>query len=150
MTDAQGRRADPNERRATSKPPAATGGKRRPGDPQSLGSALSQLFALKGYANEKGNAQLADCWKEVAGEKVSSRTTVLGVHRGVLQVGVSSAAMMGELASFHRLRLIEELQTRYPDLKLKGIKFRLRGDLQKPADGNRNREGEAPAEPRMS
>ncbi len=137
MTDAKGRRADASKRRTTSKPPAAAGGKRRPGDPTSLGSALSQLFALKGYANEKGNAQLADCWKEVAGEKVASRTTVLGVHRGVLQVGVSSAAMMGELASFHRLRLIDELQTRYPDLKLKGIKFRLRGDLMRPSETNR-------------
>jgi predicted nucleic acid-binding Zn ribbon protein len=125
MSDAQSRRPGSNKRRATSKAPANAGG------PQTLGSALSQLFALKGYANEQGNAQLSDCWKHVAGERIASRTAVLGVHRGVLQVAVSSAAMMGELASFHKQQLIEELQTRYPDLKLKGIKFRLRGDLQK-------------------
>jgi predicted nucleic acid-binding Zn ribbon protein len=124
MSDAKRRRP----RRSTSKPPAAAGG------PQSLGSALSQLFALKGYANEKGNAQLAECWKQIAGDRISERTRVLGVHRGVLQIGVSSAAMMGELASFHKLRLIEQLQTHYPDLKLKGIKFRLRGDLKQPVE----------------
>jgi len=128
MSDAKSRRPSSSKRRATSKPPANAGG------PQTLGSALSQLFALKGYANEQGNAQLSDCWKNVTGERIASRTAVLGVHRGVLQVAVSSAAMMGELASFHKTHLIEELQTRYPDLKLKGIKFRLRGDLQKPIE----------------
>ncbi|MBA3316053.1 MAG: DUF721 domain-containing protein [Planctomycetota bacterium] len=139
MSDAPGGRADRRKpaRGKSPKPPSKAGGKRRPGDPQTLGSALSQLFALKGYANEKGNAQLAESWKRIAGERIAERTTVLGVHRGVLQIGVSSAAMLGELASFHKLRLIEALQTHYPDLKLKGIKFRLRGDLVKSAEVNR-------------
>nr|MBA3350921.1 hypothetical protein [Blastocatellia bacterium] len=55
----------------------------------------------------------------------------------VLQIGVSSAAMLGELASFHQLRLIEGLKTQFPELKLKGIKFRLRGDLATRSEINR-------------
>ncbi len=139
MSDAPGGRADRRTptRGKPSKPPAKAGWQRRPGDPQSLGSALSQLFALKGYANVKGDAQLSDSWKQVAGDRIAERTMVLGMHRGVLQIGVSSAAMLGELASFHKLQLIEGLQKRFPELKLKGIKFRLRGDLAKPAEANR-------------
>ncbi|MGC1274411.1 MAG: DciA family protein [Planctomycetaceae bacterium] len=92
---------------------------------------MSELFALKGYGNTKGDAQLADAWATTAGERIASMTTVMGVNRGVLQVGVSSAAMLGELASFHKGRLVGDLQTKFPALKLKGIKFRLRGDLAK-------------------
>ena len=99
--------------------------------PASLGSALSQLFALKGYAATKGDAQLADAWKAVAGEKIASMTAVQGVNRGVLQIGVSSSAMLNELASFHKLRLVEELQGKFPELKVKDVKFRLRGNLAK-------------------
>lgn len=111
----------------------------------SLGSALSQLFALKGYGNDKSDAQLADAWKAVAGERIADRTAVLGVNRGVLQIGVSSAAMLGELASFHKDRLAGDLKAKYPALKLRDIKFRLRGDLAKAAEKRANpREREKP------
>lgn len=103
----------------------------KPAGPASLGAALSELFALKGYGNTKGDAQLAEAWKAVAGERIASMTAVLGVNRGVLQIGVASSAMLNELASFHRRRLVEKLKAQYPALKLKDIKFRLRGDLAK-------------------
>ncbi|HEX6985788.1 MAG TPA: DUF721 domain-containing protein [Planctomycetaceae bacterium] len=126
------RNGKPLSRRAT---PAARGP--RPaakGDPQSLGAALSELFALKGYANAKGDAQLADAWKELAGQRIAERTAVLGVNRGVLQIGVASAALLGELASFHKPKLVDGLKERFPALKLRDIKFRLRGDLAKPPE----------------
>jgi Dna[CI] antecedent, DciA len=126
-----------------SKRVAGKGG--RPGDPQSIGTALSQLFALKGYASVKGDAQLAAGWKELAGERIAERTAVLGVNRGVLQVGVSSAAMLSELVSFHKPKLVEELRSRFPDFKLRDIKFRLRGDLATRPEASRE---SAPSESR--
>jgi hypothetical protein len=103
-------------------------------DTLALSHAISQLFALKGYANAKGDAQLSAAWKELAGERIATRTAVLGVNRGVLQVGVSSAALLGELASFHKPRLVADLKSKFPALKLRDIKFRLRGDLNQPAE----------------
>lgn len=100
-------------------------------DSLALASAISQLFAIKGYASDRGNAQLVAAWKELAGERIAERTAVLGVNRGVLQIGVSSAAMLGELASFHKGRLVADLKAKHPALKLRDIKFRLRGDLAK-------------------
>lgn len=118
------------------RPPAPAGARPRKvstaKDSLALASAISQLFAIKGYASDRGNAQLVAAWKDLAGERIAERTAVLGVNRGVLQVGVSSAAMLGELASFHKDRLVDGLKTRYPALKLRGVKFRLRGDLAKP------------------
>lgn len=125
------------------KPPAPAGARPKISthkDNLALGFAISQLFALKGYANQKGDAQLAAAWKELAGERVASRTAVLGVNRGVLQVGVSSAALLGELASFHKARLVADLKSKFPALKLRDIKFRLRGDLNQPP-GDANRQG---------
>ena len=132
------RNGKPLSRRAM---PAARGP--RPaakGDPQSLGAALSELFALKGYASTKGDAQLADAWRELAGPRIAERTAVLGVNRGVLQVGVASAAMLNELASFHKAKLVGGLKTKFPEMKLRDIKFRLRGDL---ASGRREPPGPA-------
>jgi hypothetical protein len=127
----------PKQSRTSRPQPTRGGAASRRGDvtsPPTLGAALSELFALKGYANARGDAQLAEIWKELAGERIAQRTVVLGVHRGVLQIGVTSAAMLSELASFHKGRLVEALKANYPDLKLKDIKLRLRGDLATPAE----------------
>lgn len=115
----QGRDSFSKERRQT-RPASA---------PPTLGGALSKLFALKGLGNPHGDAQLARLWGDVAGERIASRTRVLGLNRGVLQVAVASSPMLGELASYHKSRLLEELRTREPRLKLRDIKFRLRGNL---------------------
>lgn len=98
-----------------------------------MGAALSQLFALKGLANARGDAQLTETWKAVAGDRIAERTAVMGVHRGVLQIAVVSSAMMNELAAFHKGRLVSELKENHAELKIKDIKFRLRGDLAKPS-----------------
>lgn len=112
--------------------PATDQGRTRPASvPGTLGAALSQLIALKGLAHERGDAQLEKTWAEVAGERITGRTVVMGMHRGVLQIAVASSAMLNELAAFHKGRLVAELQAREPRLKLRDIKFRLRGDLAK-------------------
>ena len=105
--------------------------------PGTLGAALSEFIALKGLASPRSDARLAQMWAEVAGERIAERTRVMGINRGVLQVAVVSSAMLNELASFHRDRLIEELRAREPRLKLRDIKFRLRGDLAGSGVGGR-------------
>lgn len=98
-----------------------------------MGAALSQLIALKGLANTRGDEQLTETWNTIAGERIAERTAVMGVHRGVLQIAVVSSAMMNELAAFHKGRLVNEFKENHAELKIKDIKFRLRGDLAKPS-----------------
>lgn len=100
--------------------------------PTTLGAALTRLIAMRGLAQERTDAQLKDLWVEVAGPRIAQWTAVMGIQRGVLQIAVVSSAMLGELVSYHKLRLIEELKAREPRLKLRDIKFRLRGDLAPP------------------
>lgn len=98
-------------------------------EPQALGDVLSQLFALRGYGRVRGNRQLHEIWREVAGETIAGRTRVQEVKNGVLQVGVGNAGLLSELAAFHKFSLLERLQAEHPQLKIRDIKFKLRGDL---------------------
>lgn len=100
-------------------------------EPQALGDVLSQLFALRGYGRVRGDRQLHDIWKSVAGEMIAGQTRVSGIKNGILQIGVASSALMSELASFHKFSLLERLQSDHSQLKVRDIKFKLRGDLGK-------------------
>ena len=98
--------------------------------PTHLSQALSELIALRGLARVRGESQLADVWKEVAGPHIAQNTRVIGINRGTLQIAVTNAPLLSELASFHKSSLLQTLQTRHADLKIRDLKFRLRGELQ--------------------
>lgn len=99
------------------------------GGPQPIGKVLSDLFALKGYARVQGNEQLHKHWKAVAGEALAAQTRVVGMKRGVLQVGVSNAPLLSELVAFRRPQLLKQLQEEASELKVRDLKFILRGDI---------------------
>ena len=98
------------------------------GRPQPLGDVLSRLIALRGYGRVRGQRQLADVWREAAGEKIAANTKVMGLKNGVLQIGVSNAALLSELASFHRHSLLDALRSSGRDLVIRDVKFRLRAE----------------------
>ncbi len=96
------------------------------GGPQPIGIAISELFALRGWARSTADDQLAEAWAAVAGEAVAKRTKVGRIQRGVLQISVDNSALLGELAGFLKHDLLAELNERQPELRLKDLKFRLR------------------------
>lgn len=101
---------------------------RGPHEPQALGDVLSRLMALRGYGRVRGSRQLADVWRAAAGEKIAARTRVMGLKHGVLQIGVCNAALLSELASFHRHSLLESLQRSGGQHGIQDLKFRLRAE----------------------
>jgi len=100
-------------------------------DPTPLSTALAELIARRGLARTQGVTQLAVAWREVAGEKIASMTKVICLQRGVFEVGVANSALLAELNSFHRLTLLPKLQAKYPEQKIRDLKFKLRTDLKK-------------------
>lgn len=99
-------------------------------DPQPLSAAISEYITRRGFARVQGNAQLASIWSKVAGESIASKTKVLGLSRGVLEIGVSSSAVLNELVSFHRTELLKKMQGEYPDHKISELKFKLKSGMQ--------------------
>ena len=98
-------------------------------EPDGLGAVLSRLFAARGYGRVQADRQLHKIWKDVAGESLCSLTRVLSYRNGTLQIAVANSALMSELASFRKQELLEQIQSQYPSLKLRDIKFKLRSDL---------------------
>jgi hypothetical protein len=95
-------------------------------EPTRLGAALGELIARRGYARVEEHRQYREAWSAVA-EEWKRHTQVSRVQRGQLIVEVDHAALVGELAGFHAAGLLARLQTEYPALKIKGLKFRLKG-----------------------
>lgn len=97
-------------------------------EPQHLSKALAELIALRGLARVRGDEQLKSIWKEIAGERIGSHTRVLNVRRGVLEIAVNNAALLNELVAFHKLSLLSALKRQHGELKIRDLKFRLKGD----------------------
>ncbi|MFQ5730587.1 MAG: DUF721 domain-containing protein [Planctomycetaceae bacterium] len=97
--------------------------------PQPLAAALSELFAVRGFARVQGQARLADAWAEVAGQW-AGQTRATGVQRGVLQVAVNNAPLRSELEGFHKAELLAAVQHADPGLSICDIRFRLQGRME--------------------
>ncbi len=102
-------------------------------DPRPLGDVLSHLFALRGYGRVQADRRLRDLWRQAAGEQIAARTRVLGLKNGVLQIGVANAALLSELAAFHRTALLEALRKTPDSAGIRDLKFRLKST--EPQDG---------------
>ncbi|MFN0053248.1 MAG: DUF721 domain-containing protein [Planctomycetales bacterium] len=111
-------------------------GPHRPG-PNSLGQALSELIALRGYARPRGDAQLQAAWEGVAGETIARQTRAVAIRRGVLHVSVASAPLLSELAGFYRVEFLDQLRVRHAPLKIRDLKFKLDSDLGTRPSGGR-------------
>lgn len=98
-------------------------------EPAQLGDVLSQLFALRGYGRSQANQQLEEIWKQVAGEEIAAQTKVANLKNGVLHIGVSNSALMSEIVAFHKVEFVRRIKSEHRQLKVRDIKFKLRGDL---------------------
>lgn len=98
-------------------------------DPQPLSRALSELISLRGYARVQGDRQLQAAWLDAAGSAVARQSRAVAIRRSVLHVTVGNAPLLSELAAFHKATILETLRTRFPDLRIRDLKFRLDGSL---------------------
>lgn len=97
------------------------------GGPRALADVLSQLQALRGHGRSQASRQLAELWERISGPEISERTRVIGLKNGTLQVGVATAALVGELTAFHQHRLLEALREDPAGRRIRKLKFQLRG-----------------------
>jgi predicted nucleic acid-binding Zn ribbon protein len=101
--------------------------------PEPLGEILSRLFAARGWGRRQGRLHLERAWAEAAGAAHAPHTRVAALRRGVLEVEVANSALLQELASFHKRRLLEQLRQRLPGVTLNDLRFRA-GSWGRPHD----------------
>jgi predicted nucleic acid-binding Zn ribbon protein len=97
--------------------------------PERLSQAVTELIALRGWAQVQGHARLNEAWKSAAGASVAAATRVLGIRRSVLQVAVGNSPLLSELAAYHKSSLLAALARECPELKVRDLKFVLKGNL---------------------
>ncbi|MEX1231807.1 MAG: DUF721 domain-containing protein [Planctomycetaceae bacterium] len=91
--------------------------------------ALSQLIVMKGLARVRSESQVHDIWNRICDQEYAAQTRATGIKNGVLHVGVSNSALLSELVAFHREELLQKINQQAPQLKIKEIKFKVKGDL---------------------
>jgi predicted nucleic acid-binding Zn ribbon protein len=94
-------------------------------EPQRLGTALAELIARRGYSQVRGDSQLQSAWADAAGAVVARQTRAVAIRRGVLHIGVDHAPLLAELAGYYRQVLLEKLQGKHADLRIRDLKFKL-------------------------
>lgn len=96
-------------------------------EPSPLSAALAELIAVRGYARVEEHRHYHAAWKAVAHADWVSRTRVLRVSRGQMMIEVDNGPLLSELTGFYAAELLQRLQGDYPQLKIKGLRFRLKG-----------------------
>lgn len=71
-------------------------------------------------------ARVRAVWGEIVGDPLAGRTRVAGFDdEGVLTVDVPSAALKHHLRTFGSEDLLERLQKRLPDLRIRTVRYRV-------------------------
>ncbi len=92
--------------------------------PEPLKEVLSQLFAARGWGRRQERLHVERAWEAAAGAEVARKTRVGATRRGVLEIEVANAVLMGELNDYHKRRLLNEMKKRLPTAGITGLRFR--------------------------
>jgi predicted nucleic acid-binding Zn ribbon protein len=92
--------------------------------PEPLGEILSRVFTARGWGRKQDRLRLEQAWAAAAGPEHAAHTRVNGLRRGVLEVEVTGAVLMQELAHYHKRKLLERLRERLPGTTLTDLRFR--------------------------
>jgi predicted nucleic acid-binding Zn ribbon protein len=92
--------------------------------PEPIKEILARLFAARGWGRRQARLHLERAWAAVVPAEHLILTRVLGLRRGVLEVEVANAALLQELAHFHKRRLVEALKSQLPGQTLNDLRLR--------------------------
>ena len=95
-----------------------------PKGPEPLGEILSRVFTARGWGRKQDRLRLEQAWAEAVGPEHVPHTRLNGLRRGVLEVEVTGAVLMQELAHYHKRKLLERLRERLPGTTLTDLRFR--------------------------
>jgi len=93
--------------------------------PETLAEILGQLFTARGWGRRSERLHLERAWERAAGERFVGKTWAAALRRGVLEVHVENAVLMQELNSFHKRRLLAELQRQLPGMPIRDLRFKV-------------------------
>ena len=99
-----------------------------------LATALSAFLRSSGLDAARKQPRLEAVWRQIVGPEFAERTCVLGVRKGVVQIGVASSALMSEIR-FHQAALLDDLRRAVRRPAISGITFTV-APMQEDDDGS--------------
>lgn len=107
------------------KPPEPDDLPRPDREAQKLSDLLSRVIAMRGIGRVRAGRQMSEIWKSVTIPEVAAGSRPTTLRNGVLQILVSSSALLGELVSYHKSAILAQLRAEHPELKVRDLKFKL-------------------------
>ena len=95
--------------------------------PRSFSEIISAALGKIGLAQRFRESAIQDQWEQIVGEFVAAHTRAAGLQRNVLTVEVDHSMWLQELSLLHKQVMLEKLREQLPELKIRDLKFRLRG-----------------------
>lgn len=93
------------------------------GKPTQLGHLLQTLVRKKGLTEESASDKLNELWKSTVGERVGARSFVRRLRGGILEIGVTNAAILEELNCYLKHELLPAMQKHHPEPPIVSFKF---------------------------
>lgn len=93
--------------------------------PVNLSEVFQREFRRIGLSERLREATLVDSWHEVAGATLAPHCRPGAVRRGVLTVRVDHPAWLHQIQLSHKQDILREVQTRFPQLKVKDLLLRI-------------------------
>lgn len=105
---------------------AKKGGKggRRPGGVRHVSEVVAEILARTGLGGSQSAREVQAAWAEIVGPPLDGLSRVSRLFRGKLEVVVAHSAALQEL-TFRKRHILQELQKRWPDQRIRDLKFRV-------------------------
>lgn len=87
--------------------------------------------ALSSYLRESGldilmkNKAIIRTWCKVVGPEIAAQTRITGYEKGTLMAEVASSSLYAELSKFYLTEIVESMQRKMGNKKVRRIKLRL-------------------------
>lgn len=88
-----------------------------------IGEVVKQVRKELLKENAKKSLVIGNNWNKIVDARTAQRTCVMGFKQKVLYVKVESPVLLNELCNFKKGVILEKLQLKYPDHKIRDIKF---------------------------
>lgn len=92
--------------------------------PKKIGDILGAVLAKYGCTQTTAQLELETAWQKVADERTRKHTRIGSLRRGVLEILVDNSALLGELESFHKESLLEQLRKIIRHERVTSLRFR--------------------------
>ena len=95
-----------------------------PHEPYHISQIVADLLARTGVAQPQATRELEAAWRDIVGGALADVSRPVRIYRARLEVVVAHSTAVQEL-TFRKGEILQQLNQRWPDRRVKDIKFRV-------------------------